>query len=550
MNIYNLIFLIIYSLVELTSLSLASRCGKDYGLSCASGYCCSKYGYCGKTEEYCGVGCQSNFGKCNIVSTTKKTTKTTKTTTKKTSTTTKKSNTKSTTTKSTTTKRTTSTIKKSTTTSKIDPTTTIKYSLDGRCGPNYENAVCKGNKCCSKYGWCGTEDGHCGIGCQEGFGKCNTDIVSTTKKATPTTTTITTTTTSVPTDETDSPVLTSTTELYEPTETPIDPIDEDAGLEKYKLKIKLDTTEEIKETLKNLKNKYPDYFENYGADIKTYGYICDDDDNVCIWNDDDEEKDFNCDDQCFLDKLALVKLSNDIASFIYENKYLLSENQFSQFKEEDYRVNHSRLPKDESCIYSNNVYFSNDDEVIDEYRYMTLLGNDAIAKKVQKQFKNNVIEYVKLEQKITEYELKIKLGTTTEEIKETLKNLKIKYPDFFENYKSDDIDYVCDDQCFLDKLSLVKLSNDLISFVYENKNLISENQLSEFEEKDWGQYHSKLPKDESCIFRTNALMFERDGDLDGYYYFYFFAYDIICKKVEKYFENVVECKKTGPILLE
>jgi len=40
------------------------KCGKDYG-KCPSGQCCSRYGWCGKDENYCGVGCQSQFGKCN-----------------------------------------------------------------------------------------------------------------------------------------------------------------------------------------------------------------------------------------------------------------------------------------------------------------------------------------------------------------------------------------------------------------------------------------------------------------------------------------------------
>jgi len=41
------------------------RCGKGIG-SCPSGYCCSKYGWCGKTDEYCKLeeGCQSEFGLC------------------------------------------------------------------------------------------------------------------------------------------------------------------------------------------------------------------------------------------------------------------------------------------------------------------------------------------------------------------------------------------------------------------------------------------------------------------------------------------------------
>ncbi|OUM56505.1 carbohydrate-binding module family 18 protein, partial [Piromyces sp. E2] len=41
------------------------RCGEDYGV-CPEGQCCSKYGWCGITEEHCGAGCQSEFVK-NII---------------------------------------------------------------------------------------------------------------------------------------------------------------------------------------------------------------------------------------------------------------------------------------------------------------------------------------------------------------------------------------------------------------------------------------------------------------------------------------------------
>jgi len=69
------------------STSKDGKCGKDFG-SCPNGQCCSKYGYCGNTKEYCGNGCQSEFGNCNgNQTTTKKSTtkKTTTTSTKKSS---------------------------------------------------------------------------------------------------------------------------------------------------------------------------------------------------------------------------------------------------------------------------------------------------------------------------------------------------------------------------------------------------------------------------------------------------------------------------------
>ncbi|ORX63258.1 hypothetical protein BCR32DRAFT_227084 [Anaeromyces robustus] len=171
---------------------------------CPSG-CCSQYGYCGETQEYCGVGCQTGFGKCNGVKTTtvKKVTTTTKkvtttvkkvtttpkkanpttvkkvtTTVKKVTTTTKKANTtqkKVTTTKkaNTTTKKVNTTVKKVTTTTKKATTNNNnkKISTNGQCGSKFGS--CPNNGCCSQYGWCGTTKDHCGTGCQKGFGRCN-----------------------------------------------------------------------------------------------------------------------------------------------------------------------------------------------------------------------------------------------------------------------------------------------------------------------------------------------------------------------------------------
>jgi len=46
-------------------ISTNDRCGSKFGTKCPSGKCCSKYGWCGKSSDYCGAGCQSEFGKCN-----------------------------------------------------------------------------------------------------------------------------------------------------------------------------------------------------------------------------------------------------------------------------------------------------------------------------------------------------------------------------------------------------------------------------------------------------------------------------------------------------
>ncbi|KAL8343438.1 hypothetical protein RB598_004671 [Gaeumannomyces tritici] len=43
-------------------------CGADVGMSCqgsAFGECCSRYGYCGSSADFCGAGCQSAYGLCS-----------------------------------------------------------------------------------------------------------------------------------------------------------------------------------------------------------------------------------------------------------------------------------------------------------------------------------------------------------------------------------------------------------------------------------------------------------------------------------------------------
>jgi len=40
------------------------RCGSGIG-KCDSGYCCSKYNWCGKTSDHCGSGCQTSYGTCD-----------------------------------------------------------------------------------------------------------------------------------------------------------------------------------------------------------------------------------------------------------------------------------------------------------------------------------------------------------------------------------------------------------------------------------------------------------------------------------------------------
>jgi len=101
-----------------STISTNGRCGNGNG-RCPDGQCCSKYGYCGKTEEHCypSNGCQSKLGDCF----------------------------------------------------------NVPVSTNGKCGP--EDGRCPDGECCSKYGYCGLSEKHCLISknCQSEFGKCKED---------------------------------------------------------------------------------------------------------------------------------------------------------------------------------------------------------------------------------------------------------------------------------------------------------------------------------------------------------------------------------------
>lgn len=76
----------------------------DSSTPCVDGSCCSQYGWCGKTSNYCGVGCLSN---CNNVN--------------------------------------------------------INNTIVNECGGT---KLCSNGACCSQYGWCGLTVDYCGSGCQ------------------------------------------------------------------------------------------------------------------------------------------------------------------------------------------------------------------------------------------------------------------------------------------------------------------------------------------------------------------------------------------------
>ncbi|KAJ4372865.1 hypothetical protein N0V83_003156 [Neocucurbitaria cava] len=77
----------------------------------------------------------------------------------------------------------TSTPCKTTSTATPTPIPTAKVSKDGKCGAANGGQTCAGYKnvfgekvecCCSQSGKCSTDPWACGVGCDKGFGKCNT----------------------------------------------------------------------------------------------------------------------------------------------------------------------------------------------------------------------------------------------------------------------------------------------------------------------------------------------------------------------------------------
>ncbi|KAH7383774.1 hypothetical protein BKA66DRAFT_549232, partial [Pyrenochaeta sp. MPI-SDFR-AT-0127] len=120
------------------------KCGpNNNGRICASGYCCSQYGYCGKTDAYCSTGCQSSFGSCTGGSSPPVAGQ--------------------------------SSTLLSSTRSATASAPSAPVSNNGRCGSSFGGQTCQGSSygnCCSSYNYCGKTDTHCksSSGCQSGFG--------------------------------------------------------------------------------------------------------------------------------------------------------------------------------------------------------------------------------------------------------------------------------------------------------------------------------------------------------------------------------------------
>ena len=58
------VFIVITLIWSISAEDVDGKCGEGYG-SCDEDECCSKYGWCGTSEEHCGSGCQSKYGSCS-----------------------------------------------------------------------------------------------------------------------------------------------------------------------------------------------------------------------------------------------------------------------------------------------------------------------------------------------------------------------------------------------------------------------------------------------------------------------------------------------------
>ncbi|KAI9331811.1 hypothetical protein DFJ73DRAFT_963626 [Zopfochytrium polystomum] len=103
------------------------ECGaSSAGATCAAGLCCSQWGWCGASADFCGDGCQQQFslGQCLPTA--------------------------------------------AATQFSIPPSLPLPITTYGQCGPGL--GVCSEGRCCSKWGWCGSTEDFCGAGCQDGYG--------------------------------------------------------------------------------------------------------------------------------------------------------------------------------------------------------------------------------------------------------------------------------------------------------------------------------------------------------------------------------------------
>lgn len=117
--------------------------------------CCSQYGYCGNSADYCQSGCNPLYGKCGTQPSVSVS----------------------------------ASASVSRTSSAPVPTISLPTSQDATCGAT-AGTTCKGfmidgvkAECCSQYNYCGNSEAYCGTGCNPLYGNCGSPVVSSSASA-------------------------------------------------------------------------------------------------------------------------------------------------------------------------------------------------------------------------------------------------------------------------------------------------------------------------------------------------------------------------------
>ena len=115
------------------------QCGPQANLTaCGEGLCCSQWGYCGSTSDYCSplASCQAAYGNCWKMPT-----------------------------------RLPETGAGVPDVNALPQEELPKSTTE--CGPSGSGLSCAPGLCCSKYGWCGSTDLYCAVdNCLRGYGEC------------------------------------------------------------------------------------------------------------------------------------------------------------------------------------------------------------------------------------------------------------------------------------------------------------------------------------------------------------------------------------------
>jgi len=100
-------------------------------------------------------------------------------------------------------------------------------------------------------------------------------------------------------------------------------------------------------------------------------------------------------------------------------------------------------------------------------------------------------------------------------------------------------------------LALVKLANDIKAFIDENKNLLNEGQLYEYERNDFLVSHEDLPHDEASYYSFSVQPVNYDKDFNGFFAIFTYSNDEIMKRVQKQFaKNIVSYIKLDKVQKE